>query len=383
MIVSDFVLAVKRALLSFVLASLPMILLADPTHGGEEFKAGSETEWETTLRAAEKEGEVAVFAAGYPHVMEQFQRAYPRIKLVLSVAPRGVDLLNRLMAERRAGKYLADIYTTGLGTHLQLYNAKALVPMPPAFVLPDVKDESGWFGSKHRWGDPEGKRSFVFEGYRGILLHYNTRLVTPADVSKINSWWDLLNPKWKGKIAAYDPFIAGTGRNALWFFYKNPVLGPEFLKKLYGGMEVVIGPDQRLVVDWLANGKVAFCISCPGIPEAKAHGLPVEGATQSLKEGDFTPGGFGVVSLVSNHPHPDAAKVFLNWLLSRQGQITFQETTFKAGEARNSLRIDIPKNTIPPEYLLKDGVQYWREGPTADKEIEEARKLLREIIASK
>jgi hypothetical protein len=40
-------------------------------------------------------------------------------------------------------------------------------------------------------------------------------------------------------------------------------------------------------------------------------------------------------------------------------------------------------NTVPPEYLLKDGVQYWREGPTADKEVEQARKLLREIIASK
>jgi ABC-type Fe3+ transport system substrate-binding protein len=368
--------------LSFVLASLHMILLAATTQGGES-KVASEAEWETTLKAAEKEGEVAVYAAGYPHVMEQFQKVYPKIKLVLSVAPRGVDLLNRLMAERRAGKFLADIYTTGLGTHLQLYNAKVLAPMPPAFVLPEVKDESKWFGGKHRWGDREGRYSFVFEGYRGILLNYNTQLVSPTDVSKINSWWDLLNPKWKGKIAAYDPFIAGTGRNAVWFFYKNPSLGPEFMKKLYGGMDVIIGRDQRLVVDWLANGKVAFCISCPGIQEAKAQGLPIDGVTHTLKEGDFTPGGFGVVSLVSNHPHPNATKVFLNWLLSREGQLTFQDTTFKAGEPRNSLRIDIPKNTVPPEYLLKEGVRYWREGPAGDREVEEARKLLREILASK
>jgi len=228
-------LAVKIALLSFVLASLPIIFLAAPTQGGE-FKSGSEAEWETTLKAAEKEGEVSVYAAGYPQVMEQFQRAYPKIKLNLTVAPRGVDLLNRIMAERRAGKYLADIYTTGLGTHLQLYNAKVLAPMPPAFVLPEVKDESRWFGSKHRWGDTEGKYSFVFEGYRGILLNYNTRLTSLAEAGQIHSWWDLLNPRWKGKIAAYDPFIAGTGRNAIWFFYKNPSLGREFMKKLYGGM---------------------------------------------------------------------------------------------------------------------------------------------------
>lgn len=375
-------LAVKIAILSFVLASLPIIFLAAPTQGGE-FKSGSEAEWETTLKAAEKEGEVSVYAAGYPQVMEQFQRAYPKIKLNLTVAPRGVDLLNRIMAERRAGKYLADIYTTGLGTHLQLYNAKVLAPMPPAFVLPEVKDESRWFGSKHRWGDTEGKYSFVFEGYRGILLNYNTRLTSLAEAGQIHSWWDLLNPRWKGKIAAYDPFIAGTGRNAIWFFYKNPSLGREFMKKLYGGMEVMIGRDQRSVMDWLASGKVAFCISCPGITEAKAQGLPVDGITHTLKEGDFTPGGFGVVSLVSEHPRPSAAKVFLNWLLSRQGQTTFQETTFKAGDPRNSLRIDIPKNNVPSEYLLKEGVQYWREGPNADREVEEARKLLREILAGR
>lgn len=378
----EFLSAVKMLLLSLVLASLQIVLWTVPTRGAES-KAASQAEWETTLRAAEKEGEVAVYAAGYPHVMEQFQKVYPKIKLVLSVAPRGVDLLNRLMAERRASKFLADIYTTGLGTHLQLHNAKVLAPMPPAFVLPEVKDEAKWFGGTHRWGDSEGRHSLVFEGYRGILINYNTQLVSPAEVGKINSWWDLLNPKWKGKMAAYDPFIAGTGRNAVWFFYKNPSLGPEFMKKLYGGMDLIIGRDQRLVVDWLANGKVAFCISCPGIQETKAQGLPVDGVTHTLKEGDFTPGGFGVVSLVSNHPHPNAAKVFLNWLLSREGQITFQDTTFKAGEPRNSLRIDIPKNTVPPEYLLKEGVQYWREGATGDREVEEARKLLREIMANK
>ncbi len=76
-------------------------------------------------------------------------------------------------------------------------------------------------------------------------------------------------------------------------------------------------------------------------------------------------------------------KVFLNWLLSREGQIIFQNTTAKAGDPRNSLRIDIPKNMIPSEYLLKDGVQYWREGVMADQEVEEARKLLKAVLAGK
>jgi iron(III) transport system substrate-binding protein len=374
---NQLTLIAKTVILSGVLASAPMILWANPAH------AASPSQWESILAPAEKEATVAVYAAGYPHVMEEFQRAYPKIKLALSVAPRGVDLLNRLMAERRAGKFVADIYTTGLGTHLQLYNAKALAPMLSAFVLPEVKDEAKWFGGKHRWADREGRYSFVFEGYRGILLNFNPQLLSSEEVSNIHSWWDLLNPRWKGKIVAYDPFIAGTGRNGLWFFYKNPALGPAFIKRLYGEMDVIIGRDQRLVVDWLAQGKVVFCISCPGILEAKLKGLNVDGITKTLKEGDFTPGGFGVVSLVNDHPHPNAAKVFLNWLLSREGQITFQNTTAKAGDPRNSLRIDIPKNMIPSEYLLKDGVQYWREGVMADQEVEEARKLLKEVLADK
>ena len=133
---NQLTLIAKTVVLSGVLASAPMILWAKPAH------AASPSQWESILAAAEKEGTVAVYAAGYPHVMEEFQRAYPKIKLALSVAPRGVDLLNRLMAERRAGKFVSDIYTTGLGTHLQLYNAKALASMLSAFVLPEVKDEA-------------------------------------------------------------------------------------------------------------------------------------------------------------------------------------------------------------------------------------------------
>jgi hypothetical protein len=53
------------------------------------------------------------------------------------------------MAERRAGKYQSDLYIGGQGTHVSvLYPARALAPMPPAFILPEVKDESKWFKGK-------------------------------------------------------------------------------------------------------------------------------------------------------------------------------------------------------------------------------------------
>jgi ABC-type Fe3+ transport system substrate-binding protein len=58
-------------------------------------------------------------------------------------------------------------------------------------------------------------------------------------------------------------------------------------------------------------------------------------------------------------PHPNAAKVFLNWLLSREGQITMQKAYVKAGVgASNSFRIDIPKDVVPEHQRLDDQTEY-------------------------
>ena len=72
---------------------------------------------------------------------------------------------------------------------------------------------------------------------------------------EIKSWWDLINPKWKGKIIGYDPSIAGVARNVLWYLYMNKFLGPEFMSKLYGDMQLTLSRDHRQLVDWLADGK--------------------------------------------------------------------------------------------------------------------------------
>ena len=132
----------KFSYCSGIFLLLGISLLAKPIHGAESWRA----EWERTLRAAEKEGAFTAYvAAGDWTFMDEFQKAYPKIKLRKRIAARGNMLLNRIMAERRAGKYLADVYMTGKSTHWVLYDAKALDPIHPAFILPEVKDESKWF----------------------------------------------------------------------------------------------------------------------------------------------------------------------------------------------------------------------------------------------
>ena len=374
---------VKR--LSLVSASITLLHLffASGAAPAAEFGPSWQFEWEKTLKAAEAEGEVAVYVVDYPRLtVSQFQKAYPRIKLNLVDGPSGPALSSRLMAERRAGKYQADLYIAGQGTHVSvLYPAKALAPMPSAFILPEVKDESKWFKGKHRFVDPETRHSFVFQGHRGIYIAYNT---LQARADEIRSWWDLIKPKWKGKIIGYDPSIAGVARNVLWYLYMNKFLGPEFMSKLYGDMQLTLSRDHRQLVDWLAAGKAAICVPCDDaeLGAAKEQRLPVETITHALKEGDYIAGGQGVISLIAPAPHPHAAQIFLNWFLSREGQSLYQEYSVKSGQRNaNSRRTDIPKDIIAPEYRLKDDSVFWENGPGVDQETAEATKTFKAIIA--
>jgi iron(III) transport system substrate-binding protein len=315
----------------------------------------------------------------------------------ISITPRGIEVLltmidgpsgpalsSRLMAERRAGKYLADLYIAGQGTHVSvLYPAKALAPMAPAFILTEVKDESKWFKGKHRFVDPETRHTLVFQGHRGLYISYNTSQIKAEE---IKSWADLIQPKWKGKIIGYDPTIAGVARNALWYVYKNKSLGPDFMQKLYGDMEVTIARDQRQLVDWLATGKAALCIACDDadLGTAKENRLPVETIAQTLREGDYVAAGQGAISMLTPAPHPHAAQMFLNWFLSREGQTIYQEQSVKSGQRNaNSRRMDIAKEMIHPEYRLKEGTEILESGPEVDKETAEATKLLKEILAKR
>ena len=188
----------KRVFLFGVSIILLLHFVANGAGRAGESRPAWQVEWEKTLKAAEAEGEVTVYVVDYPRfTVSQFQKAYPKLKLNLVDGPSGPALSSRLMAERRAGKYQADLFITGQGVHVSvLYPAKALAPMPPAFILPEVKDESKWFKGKHRFVDPETRHSFVFQGHRGLYISVNTQ---QAKADEIKSWWDLYKSEVEGK----------------------------------------------------------------------------------------------------------------------------------------------------------------------------------------
>ncbi len=309
--------------------------------------------WKNIVAAAEKEGKVTAYAsASFDSPLREFHRKHPKIKVV-SVLSNGRLLGQRIMAERRAEKHLADLYIDGVDTGYMLFRAKAFSPIPPVLVQPEVVDQSRWWGGKHHYADPQGKYIFVFEGSaQSGGIAYNTNLVKPKDFT---SYWDLLNPKWKGRIVAVDPESRGPAGQNLRFFYYNPKIGPTFIRRLFSEMDVTVTRNRRQVVDWIATGKYAFGLFSTGIDDAKEQGLPVdEFVPGDFKEGALVDPTFGAVSLLNKAPHPNAAKVLINWLLSREGQVAFQ----RQGSRPNSMREDIPKKDVAPGKRRVKGVKF-------------------------
>ena len=343
-----------------LLTLLPMISAMNFTsrdvQAAEAKKPAWQVEWEKTLDAAKKEGQVTVYISGYEEVLPDFQKEYPEIK-VIAVTGRGSQISQRLLAERRAEKYLADVVSSGgVTTYQQLFPAKVFDPIKPALILPEVTDTSKWYQGKHHYTDPENQYVFSYVGSATYgSISYNTKLV---DVKDFKSYWDLLNAKWKGKIISRDIRVPGPGSGNARLFYHLPDVGPSFIRKLYGEMDVTLFRDYRQGTDWLAVGKAAICFFCE-VDVSKQQGLPVDTFGPGVfKEGAGLVQQFGTLTLVNRAPHPNAAKVFINWLLSRKGQITLQKNMLNTENPADSLRIDIPKDDVPLLSRRVDGVKY-------------------------
>jgi len=259
------------------------------------------------------------------------------------------------MTERRAGKYLVDVARIGNTSPYALYQGKVLQPIASAFILPEVKDESKWWLGKHHYVDPDGKYIFVPVGSVSVnMVALNTELVNP---SELGSFWDLLNEKWRGKIVVLDPRSGGYGRSGARYVYYHPQLGAEYLRRLFTEQVVMVSRDYRQAIDWVAQRRFSILLFGNGddVLRAKAQGLPLNVVdTSSWKEGGALEPAAFTVAWMDKPPHPNASKIFINWLLSREGQIAVQ----KEGETNDSLRVDIPKTEVRPMIRRREGAKY-------------------------
>lgn len=299
---------IQKLFLAVIICALPRQLQG----------ADANADWQRVIAAAKKEGKIVIGAPPGRDFRDAVQAVLKKRFDLESewVQAPGPSLMSKIVAEKQAGAVGVDAFMIGPCTGNALLQADLYEPLAPAMILPEVKDASKWFGG-HLWADNQSGGNLLYSFVAQITpsLYYNTQSVKPAD---LRSYDDLLEPKWKGKIGFRDPRVPGGGL-AMWAFLVD-MKGEEFIRKL-AQQELFISRNARQIADALAKGKLALSIGVgfrDYVPFIDAN-LPVK-HFPTLKEGTYVSGGNGIVGLIKGAPHPNAAKVFFNWLLSRDGQ---------------------------------------------------------------
>ena len=330
---------------------------------GASAPASSDPAWNKIVAAAKKEAKVVIIGPSGSDVRDAytigFQRKYPEIEVDFS-GMRGAEVAPKLLAELNAKHYLTDIAVAGTTTALaSLVPANAVVPLQPYLVGPEAKDVSKWRDHKHHFSDSTEKYNLYFGARVQVAFVYNTELNPPATMkSKIKTWQDLLNPEWKGKIAVLDPRQAGAGLDLSTYWYTNEKqgLGKEFIRKLFTTQEVFISREEQQILDFVARGRHAIAIGPSGTLTFQliSRGLPLALFGSGAMQGDgFVTASNGTITVVRNAPHQNAVKVYIDYLLSREGQISWSKASGLA-----SLRTDVPKDHIPEVLVPDEGIKY-------------------------
>ena len=326
---------------------------ATPTPAAET-RAGWEQEWELLLAAAKREGKVTLAgpAGDKPRraLTEPFQKKYG-IEVEF-LGQRGAEFGGRVRTEREAGQYLWDIYIGGTTTAITGFKEiKALDAIEPTLVLPEAKDLKSWKEGRLAFADKD-RLVLSMVNYVTEAFCINSSL---AKAEEFKSYRDLLDLKWKGKLMMHDPRISGAGQAKFHFFYVHPQLGPDFIRALLR-QEPEMAIDQDQMARWLAEGRAPIQVGCSSttVEPLIEKGVPLKLVdSRQMKEGGSLHVGVGSVALFNRAPHPNAAKVYINWLLTKEGQ-----TEFSKAVSYPSRRVDVPTDHVNPWEVPVPGASY-------------------------
>jgi ABC-type Fe3+ transport system substrate-binding protein len=290
-------------------------------------------EWDKIVEAGKKEGKVVASIPPSAELRKLMELAFPkRYGIGVEFVPaRGSAIIRRMVDEAKAGVQYFDLHIGGTESVITgLLPENILDSVEPFFILPEVKDPKQWWGG-HIWADNAKRFLYAFVAYQTVSLWSNSNEYKPGE---FKSFDDLLNPKLQGKIGISDPRTPGSG-SSMWS-YMNYIKGEEYLKRLVA-QKLFVTRDLRLLADNLAKGKIAVTSGIgysEFLPFIKA-GLPVAPLPMP-KEGLYVSGGYGHLTILKNQPHPNATKVFVNWLLGHEGQ-----ELFSRGMGVGSRRLDV------------------------------------------
>lgn len=316
-------------------------------------------EWERAyaqvIEAARGEGElVAMFGATTAAAEEQIRGEFTkRYGIKFTLVPGSTDeVTNRVLAETSQGVHTVDLAAQGPSGIKRVVAAKILAPLLPELVIPDVQDRSkNWRVNYVPWTEEDVEGRYIT--YYGLnvsrnvsRIYYNTG-VSQADVDSVKSWQDFLDPKWKGRLGIYDiSEAAAATRTATW-----SRLGHDYWDQLMRTQDVAVwsaGADTNFTNAILNRDQDVALVSGGAegaMIDAIDQGLPIAEWPVTLKEGSAA--AFqGLLGILANAPHPNAAKLYINWLLSKEGATVYNALTNKP---LVHLRSDAPQGALSDE----------------------------------
>lgn len=348
--------------LCLLLIGLPLVACAPPAAPAPELKAPAaggqvpiaswDQKWANMLAEGKKEGLVTIYAGSWlPETQAALNEATKKkfgIDLEFAGTGQGNELVTRLEAENAAGLKVADFISTGTGPMLEMKSKGLLGDVKSLVLLPEVTDPKAWGGEMHFFDKDRTFIPMVSNVSRTIL--YNTDLVKKGELT---SYKDLLKPQYKGKIIVSDPTVASVGQSTfafLAFFAWNRAEAVDFFRQLVTQQEAAITRDTQLHMETMAKGKYGVALGPSTLAARKflIPGMPVEVAF--VKEGAPTSSANGTIVAVGKMAHPNAATVFINWLLSKEGQ-----TIFARNQGSISQRTDVVPEGIDPRFLPQPG----------------------------
>ncbi|MYZ40719.1 MULTISPECIES: extracellular solute-binding protein [unclassified Streptomyces] len=342
---------------------------------GKSVSAGCPDPDGALAQRAKEEGEVVMTGTPDGSVRTDIPKAFEQtygVK-VTYVGGRNSDIAAKLQAERKAGIYTHDVFGGGGNTMSSTYYGEGWISSLKDVLDPALLTADNWRDGAPKWVDPEKEKILQLSNYVDSGVVVNTDLVKDGDLT---SFEDMLDPKWKGKIVVDDPRSNGGAIYDVGAF--EQAYGKDFVKSLYVDQKPVLLTDQRQELDDIARGKFAFGLSLQTAEteEALAEGLPLK----QLKLTGAPPvvtGGSSLLALDNKAPHPEAAKLLVNWLVCKDGN-----TVWTKALQVPSNRADVP---VPAELgatVPQAGSEYYDSyGWTVlTKDVKRLQKMLTELL---
>jgi iron(III) transport system substrate-binding protein len=319
--------------------------------------------------------------AGHEATVREFQRRFPQIRVELTVQNPS-SIAPRIVTEQKNGVFAWDSWwAASTAMNNIVLPADGFDPIANYLVLPTVKDPRMWYASDHRY--TSDARPFV------ILhsLHVETGVIFNRAVVRglrIRSAQDLLDPRLKGLIAIRDPSSGTTsGSYVLAELLKRN--GPEFIRRLIIDQKPAVIENARQLNDAVLRGD--YAVSLGSSPDILSRCHKLGGCRQVMALPIAQMISSRGVGVLRHPPHPAAARLWVNWLLSREGQQVYvREWARDQSAGATSLRRDVAPDpahvaTIPDYAHLDRYGLYGFEAGRAD--LEAANRLVAELRATR